>query len=186
MTDEDHVALLQAGDEAAWRRLCEDLGAPLYRYCYWLAGADVAAAEDLRQETLLAAIPGIAGYRGEVPLFAWLSGIARHKAADARRRSCRHVALDEAGDAPAADPSPEAGALVTERNAQVVDTLWSLPRDYRIALLARYAGEESVESVAVRLGRSYKAAESVLSRARQAFFERFRKECKHGGRTSTQ
>jgi len=164
--------------------MCEDFGAPLYRYCYWLAGADVSAAEDLRQETILAAISGIGGYRGEVPLFAWLSGIARHKASDARRRRQRHVSLVEADDAPAANLSPEAGACVTERNARVVDTLWSLPRDYRIALLARYAEGQSVESVATRLGRSYKAAESVLSRARQAFFERFRKGCKHGGRTS--
>ena len=184
MTDKAIAALLEAGDEIAWRRICDDLGAPLYRYCYWLAGADAAAAEDLRQETFLAAVTGIADYRGEVPLFAWLSGIARHKASDARRRRRRHLALDETGDAPAADPSPEADALATERNADVVDTLWSLPPDYRIALLARYIEEESVECVAARLGRSYKAAESVLSRARQAFFERFRKACKHGGRTS--
>jgi RNA polymerase sigma-70 factor (ECF subfamily) len=175
MTDEAIAALLQAGDETAWRRICDDLGAPLYRYCYWLAGADAAAAEDLRQETFLAAMAGIAGYRGEVPLFAWLSGIARHKASDARRRRRRHMALDEAGDAPAADPSPEAGALAAERSAGVVETLWSLPPDYRIALLARYMEEESVECVAARLGRSYKAAESVLSRARQAFFRTLQK-----------
>jgi RNA polymerase sigma factor (sigma-70 family) len=184
LTDEAIVGLLQAGDETAWRRICEDFGAPIYRYCYWLAGADAAAAEDLRQETLLAAISGIADYRGQVPLFAWLSGIARHKASDARRWRRRHMALDEAGDTPALNPSPEAGVSSTELNARVVDTLWSLPRDYRIALLARYVEEESVESVAARLSRSYKAAESVLSRARQAFFERFGKECKHGGQTS--
>ena len=186
MTNEDIVALLRAGDEGAWRRICEDFGAPLYRYCYWLAGADAAAAEDLRQETFLAAIAGIAGYRGEVPLFAWLSGIARHKAADARRWSRRHAALEDAGDAPAAGLSPEAAVSSAERNAQVVETLWSLPPDYRTALLARYVEEESVDSVAARLGRSYKAAESVLSRARQAFFERFREERKHGGRPSAQ
>ena len=120
MTEEALAALLQAGDESAWRRICDDFSGPLYRYCYWLAGADAAAAEDLRQEAFLAAIAGIAGYRGEVP------------------------------------------------------------PDYRAALLARYFDGESVECVAARLGRSYKAAESVLSRARQAFFERFRKEFKHG------
>ncbi len=184
MTDRATVDLLRAGDETAWRQICEDFGAPLYRYCYWLAGADAAAAEDLRQETLLGAVSGIAAYRAEVPLFAWLSGIARHKASDARRRSWRDMPLDEAGDAPALEPSPEAGVFSSEVNAQVVDALWSLPRDYRIALLARYVDEESVESVAARLSRSYKAAESVLSRARQAFFERFRKESKHGGRLS--
>jgi len=184
MTEEAIAALLQAGDETAWRHVCDDLGAPLYRYCYWLAGADASAAEDLRQETFLAAIAGIADYRGGVPLFAWLTGIARHKASDARRRRRRQMGLDEIDDAPAADPSPEAGALASERLADVVETLWSLPPDYRIALLARYMEEESVECVAARLGRSYKAAESVLSRARQAFFERFRKGYKHVGRTS--
>ena len=85
------------------------------------------------------------------------------------------MALDEVGDAPATDPSPEASAVAAERNADVVDTLWSLPPDYRIALFTRYMEEESVECVAARLGRSYKAAESVLSRARKAFLERFRK-----------
>ena len=169
MTDEAIAILLQGGHECAWRRVCDDFSAPLYRYCYWLAGADAAAAEDLRQEAFLAAIAGIAGYRGEVPLFAWLSGIARHKASDAHRLRRRHVALDEAAGTPAA-----------ERNADVVEALWSLVPDYRAALLARYFDGESVERVAALLGRSYKAAESVLSRARQAFFERFRKEYKHG------
>ena len=169
MTDEAIAALLQAGDECAWRRVCDDFSAPLYRYCYWLAGADAAAAEDLRQEAFLAAIAGIAGYRGEVPMFAWLSGIARHKASDSHRLRRRHVALDEA-----------AGTLAAERNADVVEALWSLVPDYRAALLARYFDGESVERVAALLGRSYKAAESVLSRVRQAFFERFRKEYKHG------
>jgi RNA polymerase sigma-70 factor, ECF subfamily len=186
LTDEATAALLQAGDETAWRRICEDCGTPLYRYCYWLAEADAAAAEDLRQEVLLAAVSGIANYRGEVPVFAWLRGIARHKASDARRRQRRHVALDEAGEAPSAEASPEAGAVAAERNARVVDTLWSLPDDYRSALLGRYVEEESVESVATRLGRSYKATESLLSRARQAFFERFRKECRHGERASAE
>jgi len=182
MTDKGIAALLRAGDETAWRRVLDDLGAPLYRYCYWLAGADASAAEDLRQETFLAAVSGAADYRGEAPLFAWLSGIARHKASDARRRQRqRYTALDETGDVPGRDPSPEAGALATERNAEVVDTLWSLPPDYRVALLARYMEEESVECVAARLGRSYKAAESVLSRARRAFFERFGRGHSHGG-----
>ncbi len=182
MTDESIAGLLRAGDEAAWRRVCEDFGAPLYRYCYWLAGANRAGAEDLRQETFLAAVSGIAKYRGEVPLFAWLAGIARHKAVDARRRRRQHLALEEAGDAAAGGASPEAGVVSAERNAQVVDALWSLPEEYRVALLARYIDEESVECVAARLGRSYKAAESTLSRAWRAFFDRFRRDSTHGER----
>lgn len=169
------MPLLRAGDETAWRQFCERFGAPLYRYCYWLASADAAAADDLRQETFLAAIDGIERYRGEVPLFAWLCAIARHKAADELRRRRRHISLEDAGDTVDTAASPEASAETRERRADVVETLWSLPRDYRMALVSRYVDGESVESVAARLGRSYKAAESVLSRARKAFFDGFRK-----------
>jgi DNA-directed RNA polymerase specialized sigma24 family protein len=41
--------------------------------------------------------------------------------------------------------------------------------DYRTALVARYADGQSVDNVAQLLGKSYKATESVLSRAREAF-----------------
>jgi RNA polymerase sigma-70 factor (ECF subfamily) len=178
------IPLLRAGDETAWRQFCDRFGVALYRYCYWLMSGDAAAADDLRQETLLAAVSGIERYRREVPLFAWLCGIARHKAADELRRRRRHTSLEEAGETPDASASPEASAEMAERRADVVETLWSLPEDYRTALVARYAEGESVESVAARLGRSYKAAESVLSRARKAFFDGFRKVRDHEERSS--
>ena len=182
--EEELIPLLVAGDPTAWRQLCEGFGVPLYRYCYWLAGGDPATAEDLRQETFLAAIHGIERFRGEVPLFAWLSAIARHKAVDELRLRRRHVSLSEVREEPVSAVSPEADAAMAEQCADVVETLWSLPRDYRIALLSRYMDDETVEAVALRLGRSYKAAESVLSRARKAFFERFRKVQGHERRFS--
>ena len=52
---------------------------------------------------------------------------------------------------------------------RVVEVLGLLPLDYRRALVARYADGQSVEEVARLLGRSYKATESVLSRAKEAF-----------------
>jgi DNA-directed RNA polymerase specialized sigma24 family protein len=53
----------------------------------------------------------------------------------------------------------------------VVEALGLLPTDYRMALIARYADERSVDEVARLLGRTYKATESLLSRARAAFQE---------------
>ena len=79
---------LAQGDPSAWEVLCETYGRALYLYAYHRTG-DPSAAEDVRQETLLAAVVGIAGYRGEAPLFAWLCGIARRKAADELRRRGR-------------------------------------------------------------------------------------------------
>ncbi|MEW6230009.1 MAG: sigma factor, partial [Bacillota bacterium] len=66
---------------------CETYGAPLYLYAYHRTGGDRFAAEDIVQATLLAAVESISSYGRQVPLFAWLCGIARHKAADESRRA---------------------------------------------------------------------------------------------------
>ena len=86
-TTDPQFTVLRQGDPDAWRSLFETYGEPLYLFAYHHCCGDAAAAEDVRQETLIAAIERIDSYREEAPLFGWLCGIARHKAADwARRR----------------------------------------------------------------------------------------------------
>ncbi len=48
-----------------------------------------AHAEDVVQETLLAAIQGFDKYSGDASLFSWLTGILKHKIVDCVRRSAR-------------------------------------------------------------------------------------------------
>jgi len=168
------IAGLKAGEAEAWRELCQAYGEALYLYAYHRTG-DAAAADDIRQETLLAAVEGIGGYRGEVPLFGWLCGIARHKVADERRRRARQSLPVEAAWH-AGDPLPDELWERAERHAAVVEALWSLPEDYRRALVARYVEGMGVESVAARLNRSYKATESLLARARESLLRRLKEE----------
>jgi len=131
-------------------------------------------AEEIWQETFLAAIQRLPSYRGQSRLFGWLCGIARHKIGDFRRH--RNGTGDTAMTASPADPrelldsSPLPDELL-DRSAlrvQIIEALGELPDDYRSALVARYADGYSVEEVARLLGRSYKAAESLLSRAKAA------------------
>jgi len=163
---------LKRGDPRAWEELCRVYGEALFLYAYHRTG-DAAAADDVRQETLLAAVEGIASYRGAVPLFAWLCGIARHKAADELRRRGRENLPVEAVRHDG-DPRPDELLERAEARAAVVEALWSLPEDYRRALVARYVEGESVEGVAARLNRSYKAAESLLTRAREVLLRRLK------------
>ena len=122
---------------------------------------------------MLAAVEGIAGYRGEVPLVGWLCGIARHEVADElRQRSRENLPVEAVPHA--GDPLPDELAERAEKRAAVIEALSSLPEDYRRALMARYVEGADVESVAVRLNRSYKATESLLSRAREALLRRFK------------
>ncbi len=67
-------------------------GNTLFRYALARVG-DPSAAEDLVQETLLAALRGIAGFRGESAERTWLTGILRHKIMDHFRRVARERAI---------------------------------------------------------------------------------------------
>ncbi len=60
-----------------------------------------------------------------------------------------------------------------ETAALVGATLSSLPPDYRTALLEKYVDELSVQQMAERRGKSAKATESTLTRARVAFSKVF-------------
>src|SRR5262245_47139596 len=78
------------------------------------------AAEELVQETLLAALEGQAKFRGESALRTWLAGILKHKIVDWQRRETRSpisVGIgagdldsenDERGSAPLAVSEPRA------------------------------------------------------------------------------
>ncbi|HEX2980233.1 MAG TPA: RNA polymerase sigma factor [Anaerolineaceae bacterium] len=188
------IAGLVQGQAQAWQQLCELYGEPLYLYALHRCDGDPHAAEDVRQETLLAAVRAIDHYRAEVPLFGWLCGIARHKAADWRRLSARETRLDddreptcngyaqnEAAAWPLSSVAPAPGLIVEngETRAAVVEALWSLPADHRQALIHRYLRGESVETVSAFLNRSYKATESILSRARQAIRKRIVEYTEH-------
>ena len=64
---------------------------------------DPARAEDVVQETLLAAMENRAGFSGKAQLRTWLTGILKHKIIDVFRRQKR-----DAPDAGADDLGPEA------------------------------------------------------------------------------
>lgn len=171
----DFARRLARADQDAWQSLFETYAEPLFLYIYHKT-SDRQAAEDLRQETFIEAVRGIGRYRQEAPLFSWLCGIARHRTASYLRRKRQLVPLEDAGDkAVAAGAAVDLGhtAAVAEMRSLVVETLWSLPQDYRKALVLRYVEGLSVEQVASATGRSYKAAESLLSRARREFERKY-------------
>ncbi|MBU0604155.1 MAG: sigma-70 family RNA polymerase sigma factor [Gammaproteobacteria bacterium] len=60
-------------------------------------------ADDAVQDTFAAAIDGVAGFSGQVPVRAWLVGILRNKIVDAIRRRARYIRLDPADALPSDD-----------------------------------------------------------------------------------
>src|SRR5260370_18380305 len=82
------LARAQAGDQEAFRELTDPYRTELLRHCYQILGS-VQDAEDMLQETLLAAWRGLSNFEGRSSLRAWLHKIAVNGCLNALRDRSR-------------------------------------------------------------------------------------------------
>ena len=154
-----------AGDRAAWRAWYDEHFEPLAAYVRWRCGGLPDLADDVLQETWLAAVRRLRAFDpAKGPFFAWLCGIAFNRVRNAvrsrKRRRESPLAADHA--APHAH-NPE----------RVAAALAALPEHYEAVLRAKYLDRQTVDEIAAGRGESAKAVESLLGRARQAFREAY-------------
>ena len=134
--------------------------------------------DDLVQEVFLAGLVRLEHFRGDSGLEEWLMGIARHKVGDYYRRRLREPsALDETSgkSQPELSIDPQADELLDrdrlrEKTAAVLN---GLPEIYSLVLLWRYWEKKSAQDMASESGKSVKAIERTLARARAEFKRRW-------------
>ena len=132
--------------------------------------------EDLTQEVLLAAWEGLANFRGEASLRTWVLGIARHKVEEYYRKRLRAAETpgeDESADEVAIMPRLDQQLDQAMQQDKVQEVLSNLPEAYALALIWRYRDEKSVRDMAQLGGKTEKAMERLLARARAAFRKRW-------------
>jgi len=167
------VALLRAaaaGDPTAVRRLLDDVGPVVYGFVYARVGGDEAAAADLLQETLLEAVRGAEGYRGDAALTTWACTIARRRLARHYERERRQEAARR-GLVLVQGIEPEDGdetASSVDRRDEVIRALRAMTPLHRQVLVLKYLDGFSVEEIATELDKGRVQVQSLLQRARDA------------------
>jgi RNA polymerase sigma-70 factor, ECF subfamily len=165
------VRAMADGDEGALARLWAEHAAALLSYLHGLAG-DRFLAEELLQDSLLAAWGGAAGFRGDASVRTWLFGIGRRQAVQRLARSREHpgAVVDDSGLAglPAAEPGPEAVMLARSDVAAVRAAMGELPALHREVLELVFAHGLSVREAARVLGVPDGTVKSRLSNARRS------------------
>jgi len=149
----------------ALARCAEAYGTSLGRLCMAFTGSQ-AEAEELVQETLLAAYDAFPQYRGEGSVKAFLYGIARRMCARAVERRVRRDArlrLVSGGEEGGSDATDD--AIAKQRAQRARAALEELRPTEREALLLRYEGELSFREVALACGCDEPAARKRVSRA---------------------
>lgn len=133
------------------------------------------AVEDLMQEIVFAAWQHLPDFRGDAGLRSWFLGIARHKVDDYYRKRIRQAETqeDESSEEPALNPDFEMHVDDQGRRQRIDATLSRLPEAYALALLWRYRDEKSVREIAELTGKTEKAVERLLARARENFKKRW-------------
>jgi RNA polymerase sigma-70 factor (TIGR02960 family) len=195
----DLISKAQAGDGDAFRELTEPHRRELQVHCYRMLGS-LQDAEDVVQETLLAAWRGIGGFvEDRASLRTWLYRIATNRCLNARRSAGRRAAKEwdvpdveppaptRLGEVPWLDPCPDGllGGAVDgspgpearyERTESIslafVTALQLLPpRQTAVLILRDVLGFHSRE-VAGMLGSTVESVNSALKRARAALRRR--------------
>lgn len=168
--DGELIAATAAGDRDAFGVIVARHHGAVFRIARALT-RDPQAAEDVLQETFLAALRGAAGYRGDAPVASWLYAIARHAAYRLSRRASEVAAdedsLERLGLAAGwGQGDVEVAAARAEERARIAAAMDRLPEEERAVIVLRDALGATGEQAAAALGVSVAAMKSRLHRGR--------------------
>ena len=139
--EQDVVDRAVAGDAHAFAQLVEPYQRELRVHCYRMLGS-LTDAEDVLQETLLAAWRGLAGFEGRASVRAWLYRIATNRCLNVMRDAKRRVPVEPVP--PFQPPEPSRRSEITWLQP-FPDALLDGIADTTPGPEARYQAMEAVE-----------------------------------------
>jgi RNA polymerase sigma-70 factor (ECF subfamily) len=168
-SDEALVKKARNGDRTAFEELVRRTSRLVFARLYLETG-DLHRAEDLTQETLLAAYRSLGQLVLGQKFRSWLLTIAQNVYLDAVRRETRQkrsAAYDYdtlLTKVSANAQPPDAQAEREEERQRVLAVLRSLPEEYRLPLTLRYIAGADYETIGTQLGLSNGSLRGLLHR----------------------
>jgi RNA polymerase sigma-70 factor (ECF subfamily) len=178
MSDADEALARRAkeGDRAAFEELVRRTSRLVFARLYLETG-DTHRAEDLLQDTLLAAFRSVRQLKEPRQFRAWLLTIAQNVAIDASRHDLR-LKRTQAGTAKESPDSqrPDEEIQHREMRERILAILRSLPDEYRLPLTLRYITGADYETIQMQLGLTNGSLRGVLHRGLKLMRQRLGNE----------
>ena len=171
-SDLDLARAILARDRKATARLIELHTDSVHQYVWRRLAPKVDMVDDIVQDVFIAAWRSMQTYTGEAPLRSWLTGIARNKVEDYYRRRLNPLLTDiesQPEQCLAASVHLDEEVDANRQATRAAALLNELPEEYSFALRWRYWDGRSAREMAAATGKSEKAIERLLARARERF-----------------
>jgi len=170
--DEELMRNVRDGDLAAFEQIVLRHQAEAWRAAYRFTG-DTAEAEDLAQEAFLRILDAAGRYEPTATFRTYFYRVLTHLCIDYRRKK-RPIPSDSVLLRADGQASPVELAEKRDRQRRIQAALDALPADYRMAVVLRYIEGLNATEMAEAMGKSIKAVERLLARAREALQPRLR------------
>jgi len=166
------VEKLKQGDTDAVEQMYNANVDRVYSLVFNQVDRDHEVAQEIVQETFIAAVKSVKYFQVRSSIFTWLCSIANRKIADYYRRKKREdkhlVGYDiESEKMSNSSQGTTAHGETEDLNIVVRQALAKLPLHYRQAIIFKYVEGFSVSDIGEIMGRTDKSVEGLLTRARK-------------------
>jgi RNA polymerase sigma-70 factor, ECF subfamily len=174
--DNELVKGIKNGEQSAFKTLYLKYSDLLFAYILHNLNNDKVTASDIWQETWVVFLEKIDDFQYKCTIFTWLCAIAKNKISDYFRNAKKQELFHSISDLNLDIDSEELDVSLIDVKTQtdVITVLANLSYRYRYLLEAKYIENKSIDEISCETGKSYKATESMLTRAREAFRKEFK------------
>lgn len=156
----------------------------VYSYVYARTAGNTYDTADIVQDSFTGAFRAMDGFRGQSSERTWIMAIVRNKLFDWYRKQYGNKARFQ-NEIQAVEPEQmgdfeslynvEDAVLKHETRNNVFAALSTINPDYRLVLVMKYLDDASVKEIAGVTGKTPKAVDSMLQRARAGFAAAYRR-----------